>query len=151
MSDTNRIRMAHEIFDAGMLSGNFLGGFNSRVHGVERRSAADGYARFERGHGWDKAEEMIRAGQIYFIHPFPHGQCKQTGFAYGGTWACNACRTDGFQKPWWAVRVMQDGNAWCVVGEGFQDLQSSDNYAYGETREKALAAYAELMAQKSAA
>lgn len=151
MSDTNRIKYAHELFDASRLGGNFLGGFNSRVQGIVRLAAADGPARFERGQGWDKADEMVRAGQIYFIHPFPHGRCDSTGFYYGGTWACNSCRTDGFQKPWWAVRVMKDGNAWCVVGQGFQDLQSSDNYAYGDTREEALSAYAELMNQEVAA
>lgn len=147
----NCIRMADQIFDASLLSGNFLGGFNSRVHGVERLAAADGPMRFERGQGWDKADEMIRTGNIYFIYPFPHGQCKQTGFVYGGTWACNTCRTDGFQKPWWAIRVMKDGSAWCVTGEGFEDLQSSANYAFGDTREEALSAYAELMNRAVAA
>lgn len=145
----DHIVMADQLFDASRLSGNFLGGFNSRVHGVERLAAADGPMRFERGLGWDKADAMIRAGEIYFIHPFQHGQCKQTGFVYGGTWACNTCRTDGFQKPWWAIRVMKDGSAWCVVGEGFEDLQSSSNYAFGDTREEALSNYAELMSKQA--
>jgi hypothetical protein len=88
---------------------------------------------------------MISAGKIYFVHPFPHGKCKATGFIYGGTWACNACNSDGFQKPWWNVRVIKDGMAWCVVGEGFEDLQASSNYAFGDTKQQALDAYAELM------
>lgn len=147
----SKILYAHDIFDASYLSGDFLGGFNSRVQGLDRHSTVGGLPRFERGQGWDKADEMVSDGKIYFIHPFPHGQCKFTGFVYGGTWACNGCNTDGFQKPWWAIRVMKDGNAWCVAGEGFQDLQSSDNYAYGDTREEALKAYAELMTQSVAA
>ncbi|MNT26894.1 hypothetical protein D3C86_1700550 [compost metagenome] len=88
---------------------------------------------------------MVRDGKIYSVHPFPHGNCKSTGFVYGGTWACNGCNSDGFQKPWWAVRIMKDGDAWMVMGEGFEDLQASSNYAYGNTREEALNAYAALM------
>jgi hypothetical protein len=147
----SKIKYAYEIFEPRSLNANFAGGFNSRIQGVEFVHATDGAYRSERMQGWWKADEMIRDGKIYFIYPFPHGQCKFTGFVYGGTWACNGCNTDGFQKPWWAVRVIKDGNAWCVVGEGFQDLQSSGNYAYGDTREEALKAYAELMAKSVAA
>ncbi|MDH0749492.1 hypothetical protein N5D61_24515 [Pseudomonas sp. GD03842] len=126
------------------------GGFNSRVQGVEFYSATRGSHQFERGEGWYAADEMIATGQIYFVHPFPHKNCRSSGFVYGGTWACNECRTDGFQKPWWNVRVMKDGSAWCVVGEGFEDLQISDNYAFGDTRESALEAYASIMNAKTA-
>ncbi|EJM92448.1 MULTISPECIES: hypothetical protein [unclassified Pseudomonas] len=147
----SKIMYASEIFKPSSLDGHFGGGFNSRVQGVEFCVATDGAYKAERMQGWWRADEMINTGKIYFVHPFPHGQCKFTGFVYGGTWACNGCNTDGFQKPWWAVRVMKDGAAWCVVGEGFQDLQTSDNYAYGDTREEALKAYAQLMTQSVAA
>lgn len=141
----SKILYAQDVFAPNSIDGHFAGGFNSRVQGVELSSTAEGPYRFERGQGWWKADEMIRAGRIYFIHPFPHGRCEFTGFVYGGTWACNGCNSDGFQKPWWAVRVMKDGDAWCVFGEGFEDLQASSNYAFGDTREEALKAYAELM------
>jgi len=147
----SKIKYAYEIFKPSSLNANFGGGFNSRVQGVEFVNAVDGAYRAERMQGWWKADEMIKAGKIYFIHPFPHRNCDLSGFVYGGTWACNGCNTDGFQKPWWAVRVMQDGDAWCVVGEGFEDLQASDNYAYGDTREEALSAYAALMNSKPGA
>ncbi|WP_448120516.1 hypothetical protein [Pseudomonas veronii] len=147
----SKIQYAYQIFKPSSLDAHFGGGFNSRVQGVEFADAIDGAYKAERMQGWWKADEMIKSGQIYFIHPFPHGQCKQTGFVYGGTWACNTCRTDGFQKPWWAIRVMKDGSAWCVTGEGFEDLQSSANYAFGDTREEALSAYAELMNRAVAA
>lgn len=147
----SKIQYAHDVFVASSLGGDFAGGFNSRVQGVDFNSNAQGPCRAERSRGWWKADEMVKEGKIYFIHPFPHGQCKFTGFVYGGTWACNGCNTDGFQKLWWAVRVIKDGNAWCVVGENFQDLQTSDNYAYGDTREEALKAYAELMTHSVAA
>lgn len=144
------IQYAQEFPRIAACSAHVAGGFNSRVLGVSRNSSADGYARFERGQGWDAADEMVRAGQIYFVHPFPHGKCKSTGFVYGGTWACNGCNTDGFQKDWWKVRVFKDGTAWCVVGEGFENLQASDNYAFGDTRDEALAEYAALMESKPA-
>jgi len=146
----SKIQYAYEIFEPNSLDSHFGGGFNSRVHGVEFFSATDGAFKAKRVLGWFKADDMINAGDIYFIHPFPHDECKCTGFVYGGTWACNGCNSDGFQKPWWTVRVMKDGDAWCVVGEGFQDLQSSDNYAFGDSREEALKAYADLMTSRSA-
>ncbi len=34
-----------------------------------------------------------------------------------------------------------DGNSWCCVGAGFVDLQESDNYAFGDTREEAIDAF----------
>lgn len=88
---------------------------------------------------------MIQAGEIYSVHPFPHAACTGAAFAFGGTWACNSCNNDHLDKPWWRVRVMPDGDAWCVVGEGFQNLQESSNYAFGDTRQDALSAYAALM------
>ncbi|MEB0133445.1 hypothetical protein [Pseudomonas sp. CCI2.4] len=150
-SQPTKIQYAFEIFNPNTLDAHFGGGFNSRVQGSDRFSTTDGAYRNERGQGWDVADRMIQAGEIYFVHPFPHGNCKLSGFTYGGSWACNGCNTDGFQKPWWKVRTMKDGNAWVVMGEGFENLQSSSNYAYGDTRQGALDAYAELMNQKLAA
>lgn len=38
--------------------------------------------------------------------------------------------------------IFLDGNAYCVVGPEFVDLQESDCYAFGDTREQAIANYA---------
>lgn len=38
--------------------------------------------------------------------------------------------------------VFQDGEGYCVVGPEFVSVEESDCYAYGETREKAIANYA---------
>ena len=42
-------------------------------------------------------------------------------------------------------KVFQDGNEWCCIGIDFEDLQASDNYAFGETREAAIENYGKLM------
>ncbi|NDI85041.1 hypothetical protein [Undibacterium crateris] len=39
------------------------------------------------------------------------------------------------------VTVEKDGNMWCAKGEGFIDLQTSENYAFGNTREEAIDNY----------
>lgn len=38
--------------------------------------------------------------------------------------------------------IFLDGNAYCVVGPEFVNLQESDCYAFGDTREEAIANYA---------
>ena len=38
--------------------------------------------------------------------------------------------------------IFQDGDAYCVVGPEFVDLEESDCYAFGDTREQAIANYA---------
>mgnify|MGYP001424793778 CR=1 FL=1 len=38
--------------------------------------------------------------------------------------------------------IFLDGNAYCIVGPDFVDLEQSDCYAFGETREQAVANYA---------
>lgn len=50
-----------------------------------------------------------------------------------------------FGGGFWRIRVFKDGAAWCCVGEGFKDLQESDNYAFGDTRDEAIAAYGKIM------
>ena len=40
------------------------------------------------------------------------------------------------------VLVFVDGNGYCVVGPEFVSIEESDCYAYGETREQAIANYA---------
>jgi hypothetical protein len=38
--------------------------------------------------------------------------------------------------------IFQDGGGYCVIGPEFVSVEESDCYAYGETRERAIANYA---------
>jgi hypothetical protein len=149
----NRFAYAQDILKNS--AGSLGAGFNRRVSGMPYLTAFQ--HQHERGDrdmvaGWDKASEMIEAGQIFFVHNFHHLEC-QTGhaFLYGGTYVCNTCQRDHLEKEWWKIKVQKDGNAWCCVGNGFVDLQESDNYAFGDTRELAIQAYGELMLKLAAA
>lgn len=135
--------IAQDIFkNPQALGGEFCGGFNSRVHG---QSQLGQYDRGDRMQGFWKAEDMILAGEIYFTVPFPHPPCHGHAFEYGATWVCNTCERNHLDKPWWNIRVQKDGNAWCCIGEDFQNLQESENYAFGDTRDAAIEAYGKLM------
>ena len=134
-------------------SGETRGGFNSRIQGHTLLQTTEGIpsgSRWgQRSWGWEMADKMIKEGKIYFTHNFhqSHQGCeKGYAFPYGGTWACNTCNSDGFQKDWWNIKVFQDGDAWCCVGEGFENLQESDCYAFGDSREEAIGAYGEIYA-----
>ena len=122
-------------------SGRIRGGFNQRIQGCK---APTGQGQNEEMQGWNKADEMIRKGKIYYTHTFPHN-CRELSFKYGGSDVCNACGKSGLGKPWWNIRVFKDGAAWCVVGEEFTNLQESDCYAFGDTKELALDNYYKLM------
>jgi len=125
-------------------------GFNSRIYGHSYNDTfqypherSDG----ARHAGWELAESMIKSGKIYSIHNFhqSHGGCRH-GFAfpYGGTWVCNTCNNSHLDRPWWVIKVIKDGNQWCCIGEDFENLQESGNYAFGETRELAIENYGDL-------
>lgn len=43
--------------------------------------------------------------------------------------------------------VVPDGNAWCCYGENFINLQESNNYAFGDTREEAINEFYKVMNQ----
>ena len=137
-----KIPTAQDIFkNFNLLSAEFRGGFNTRVFGDEEYPYPfDG----ERLQGMYKANEMIAAGDIFSVHIFPHKNCTGHAFPYGCTFVCNQCGNSRLDKPWWTIKVYQDGNAWCCVGLGFVDLQSSSNYAFGETREQAIENYGHL-------
>ena len=123
------------------VGGRVRGGFNQRIQGC---SMPTGHGQFEELQGWSKADEMIKDGKIFYTHTFPHN-CRELSFKYGGSDVCNACGNKGLGKPWWNIKVMLDGNAWFCVGEGFKNLQESDNYAFGDTRKEAIDNYYELM------
>lgn len=153
---THALQTAQDVFP-NFQGGSFGAGFNRRVSGEtyggcfkydSERTDRDLHA------GWDAAEKLIAQGRIYYIHNFhaSHGGCER-GFAfqYGGKWVCNACGNEGVNKPWWAIKVQKDGNAWMCCGLGFENLQESDNYAFGETPEQAIENYGALMAATSKA
>lgn len=122
-------------------------GFNRRVYG---ESFTEAVRQGEAGiaTGWQIADDAIREGKIYYLHNM-HSDGRCCAFPYGGTWVCNGCGNSLLNKPWWIIRVFKDGNAWCCVGEGFENLQESDNYAFGKDREEAINNYRALMLQAS--
>lgn len=132
-------------------AGSTYAGFNRRVYGEANWADAFRYQaeRFDRdmNAGWEAADKMIREGKIFYVHNFHSIEChsKHHAFQYGGFWVCNGCGNKGVDKPWWTIKVMQDGNAWCCVGDGFINLQESDNYAFGDTREEAIENYGRAM------
>jgi len=132
--------------------GAILAGFNRRIQGFSYNEAFK-YPNERRNRellsGWELAEYMIDKGKAYYVHNFheSHQGCKNGhAFIYGGTWACNTCNTDGFQKDWWVIKTYKDGDAWCCVGEDFTNLQESECYAFGDTREDAIKNYGDLYA-----
>lgn len=46
-----------------------------------------------------------------------------------------------FKRDELIIKVMKDGCSFCCVGEGFENLQDSDNYAFGDTFEDAISNY----------
>jgi len=118
-------------------------GFNRRISGETSCNGIIGrmYA------GWTLADDMIRKGKLFSVHNFhhSHGDCSGFAFQSGGTWVCNTCNRSHLDRPWWVIKVLKDGNAWCCIGEGFENLQESENYAFGDTREEAIKNYGDLM------
>jgi hypothetical protein len=45
--------------------------------------------------------------------------------------------------------IFQDGDAYCVIGPEFVSVEESNCYAFGETREQAIANYAMRMNSRS--
>jgi hypothetical protein len=89
---------------------------------------------------------LIDEGKIYYVHNFHNLKCPLgNAFPYGGTWACNTCGNQGLDEGWWKIKVMRDGAEWCCVGLGFENLQESENLAFGTTRNAAIEAYGLLM------
>ena len=130
--------------------GQAFAGFNRRIYG---ESFADAFQHTHEKQdrelygGWMLADSMIKSGKIFYIHNFhqSHGGCRGHAFLYGGAWVCNSCNQSGVDKPWWAIKVAKDGDQWCCVGEGFENLQESSNYAFGSTREEAIKNYGDVM------
>ena len=135
-------------------SGEAIAGFNRRLRGdtfADITSYPD-RPNLERCDGWQLADGMIRDGKIFSLHNFhrSHEDCEGYALPYGGSHVCNTCERSHLGKPWWIIKVYQDGNAWCCVGEDFEDLQASDNFAFGDTREVAIRNYGDIMIKQRA-
>lgn len=122
-------------------------GFNMKITGHTISDLNDHYDRSNKFAGFMKAEQMIDNGEIYYTHRFKCN-CGAFPFQYGGFWVCNDCGGNRCERDWWVIRVQKDGNAWCCIGLGFEDLQSSDNYAFGDTRQESIDEYEKLMRAK---
>lgn len=139
----NRIKFAQDIMNENS-PGGAMGGFNTRILGETNIKDYYRYKDVDGAAGFRLANEMIEEGKLFYVHNF-HTDADCYAFPYGGTWACNGCNRDHLDKPWWKIKVFKDGNAWCCIGENFEDLQQSSNYAFGDTREEAITSYGVLM------
>ena len=135
----NKLLTAQDIFKN--VSGTFANGFNSAVYGEQIGCTAS--AAIEFFQGWSKAMDMISDGEIYYTHNFHKKECERNGnaFLYGGFWVCNECGKRDIDKPYWTIKVFKDGNEFCCVGENFINLQESNNYAFGKTKQEAINNY----------
>jgi hypothetical protein len=97
-------------------SGHLRGGFNTRLQGGSRMLNLDGVGPgpmwAERNAGWEKADAMIRKGEVF-------SSVKRGKGAY--IFKCQA-----------------DGNAFFCIGTDFINLQVSDNYSFGDTWQEAV-------------
>jgi hypothetical protein len=142
----NKFLYADKLINA---SSDALAGFNRRILGETYIEACrNGAANGSLIAGWDKADDMIMEGKIFYINPFPHHPCNVSGFLYGGSWVCNSCGRSGLERDWWIIRVFKDGNEWMCLGENFVNIMESANYAFGKTKEDAIKKYGELMTNR---
>lgn len=130
----------------GDVRASFRAGMSVRIQGGTYSDLRQYSNASEMFGGFNKAEELIQEGRVFFVHPFKcdRSNCP-TRFQYGGFWACNTCNTHVSTPYWWKIKVMKDGNAWCCVGDGFINLQESDNYAFGDTKEEAINNYRDVL------
>ena len=133
-------------------SSSAMAGFNRRIYG---NSYAEAFHYLHERQdsamcaGWELADKMIAEGRLFYqenFHRKPWASEGCFGIWYGVGICCNGCGGAGLEREWWKIKVYQDGNAWCCLGTGFEDLQESDNYAFGDTREQAIENYGKLMA-----
>lgn len=126
----------------GYIHSSMIGGMNIRIEGGTFMDLREHYDHSDMYPYFNKADEMINEGRIFFVYPF---KCERercpTRFQYGGFWACNSCNTHINTPDWWKIKVTKDGNQYCCVGNGFTNLQESDNYAFGETFQIAIDNY----------
>lgn len=103
-------------------SGEARGGFNARLQGQTHHECMDGMpagSRWgERNAGWDLANKMIMNGEIF-----------------------SRAKINGKEIEF---KCFRDGDSWCCVGPDFVNLQESDNYAFGDSRDEAIINFSEV-------
>ena len=96
--------------------GECFGSFNARVMGDSWAKAVSGSPQgpiwAARNAGWNLADSMIKSGEIYSKTII---KGKEITF-----------------------KCFKDGDSYCCVGEGFENLQESNNYAFGECFDSAI-------------
>jgi len=101
--------------------GECRGAFNARIYGDSWSKTVAGSPQgsvwAERNAGWNLADSMILQGKIFSKMNF---NGKEVTF-----------------------KCFADGNKFCCVGEGFENLQESDRYAFGDTRDEAILNFCE--------
>lgn len=138
-----KLKLAQDLIKTS--SGYIRAGFNSFIYGWgEPKSSEYGDKNewYQKMQGYQYAQKMAKEDGIAFTYPFKCG--LSTGcfpFQYGGSFVCNACGDENVDREWWKIKVVKDGNAYCCHGLDFQDLQSSNNYAFGDTFEEAIENY----------
>ena len=144
MGENNEFLMAQDLVKTE--SGYVRGGFNMRLHGDSISDLNDCKPSAPYNQGYWLADKMINDGKIFYTGRFKC-ECGSRLFTYGAGWHCTCGRTQK-EKKWWIIKVFKDGNAWCCIGLGFENLQESDNYAFGNSRQDAINAYEKIMILK---
>ena len=131
-------------------SSNVMAGFNQFISGMgepKRGDYGDKSQWYAEQQGYDCAKKMAKEEGIAFTHIFKCSKDKSYchPFSYGGGFVCNSCGRNNLNKDWWKIKVEKDGNSFCCHGLDFQDLQSSNNYSFGDTFEEAISNYESVM------
>lgn len=148
MKNINKFLTAQDMTDypAVCNGGSGGAGFNRRVYGSTYLEAFQYPHEFQDVYlnaGYRLADKLIDQGKIYYVHNFHHLDCRRGGYAfqYGGFWVCNDCGGSNLENEKWKIKVFKDGNNYCCVGLGFENLQESSNYGFGDTKEDAIKDY----------
>jgi len=139
-------KICETIFD--YTTPEMLCGMSIRINGgdyADLRKYSDASSLFQH---FDFADRMIKEGRIFYTHVFKC-KCGHYRFQYGSAWACNECGNHISTPQWWNIKIQKDGNQYCVVGDGFLNLQESDNYAFGETKDIVLENYRQLFVNRT--
>lgn len=146
-----KLKSAEELIKS---SPNVMAGFNQFIYGMgdpKRADYGDKSQWYAEQQGYDYAKNMAKNEGIAFTHIFKCSLDRTScyPFSYGGGFVCNSCGRNLLDKDWWKIKVEKDGNAYCCHGLDFQDLQSSNNYAFGDTFEEAISNYEKVMLSMS--
>jgi hypothetical protein len=96
------------------VGGHVRGGFNARLYGESRMKNLSGITGgsiwAERNCGWEKADKMIRDGEVF-------------------------SRIEGSDKEF---KCYADSAKFCCVGSDFINLEESNNYVFADTWQDAV-------------